>query len=39
MDYLVTWIEGEEVHYKFTTEVGLSDLLSEKHNCIYTKVN
>ncbi|WP_406678558.1 hypothetical protein [Moorella sp. ACPs] len=37
MDYLVTWISGEEVAYRFVSAAELQRVLAaeeEKHNCI-----
>ncbi|WP_258360536.1 hypothetical protein [Moorella sulfitireducens (nom. illeg.)] len=37
MDYLLTWIAGEEVDYRFVSAEELERVLAaeeEKHNCI-----
>ena len=40
MEYLATWIEGEEVEYLFLSKEGLTELIKAKKdiNIIYTKV-
>lgn len=40
MEYLVTWIEGEEVQYLFVNKIKLNQLLhcQQYKNCIFTKL-
>lgn len=37
MDYLLTWINGEEVDYRFVSAEELEEVLAskeDKHNCM-----
>lgn len=36
MQYMVTWIEGEEVCYRFMSEEEINDLVEDDKNYIIT---